>query len=306
MPDDVLLLILNKVDVEDYGTLLSATVACKAFNRIAPPTSPIWKKAFFGKMEPPEGTRELKALKKEIRHFGGYKHLLGARLLKWSPSITTYPKKSMLFNVRTTNGTVFMWGGGIEESPLKEESSKSSDPPYTSRNCQLKPLFQGSDMDELIKDICPTYTNYNWMRAVYGTYAFQTTILLEAYLLMEGCPGRIFYKLQTGTFTYNLQYRNTSIVFGGFLNCSTVVFQVPSCGFTSKIETSLLIKGLLASGVPNIYAGRFAEDSRDKCEGTCRLTSCINPTDERARILRKQLQKYKEFLLAGPNNLKRN
>lgn len=280
LSDDVLSLILNKVDVQDSVTFLSLNLACKAFNRIASPSSPLWKKAFFGKKEPPQGTSELKGLEEEIGHFGGFKRLLGARLLTTTTSVISYPTKSMLFVMTTSEGMAFMWGGGMKEPPAKEEArSWSSGPPFTWRECQLRPLFQAADVDELIDQICPLYSEQRKIMAELpaGHQSKQQamfssrdtgTILLETFFFLEGHPGRLFHKMHARDLDCEVDSRNTSLRFFGFYSASRLVFRVPSCRFNSLVDCRLVIKRSIGPALPP-RAGRQAEESRVRFEGAC-------------------------------------
>lgn len=79
LPNDVLSLLVSKLAVQDTRSLVAATCACKAIQRLASRDSSVWKQAFYGVAEPPQETAETRRFEEAIAWFGGLRRLVTGR-----------------------------------------------------------------------------------------------------------------------------------------------------------------------------------------------------------------------------------
>lgn len=167
LPEEVLLLIVRKLAKQDPASLVAATDASTAFDRLAPTESPLWKDAFYKQLQasPPCDSPEARALEKEIQGFGGYKGLSAAvkgdsdiasfrsvNLNKDGGSPEVNVETTFLYLMRTLNdGCLLFWGGGTEGETSKRGTLLTSRETRFMVRAQPHPLVGDAEIRELMK-----------------------------------------------------------------------------------------------------------------------------------------------------------
>lgn len=90
LPEDVNLIILNKLAFQDPISFFLATLACKSFHRAVERDPSLWVRAFLGEAVILDAdAEELRQLTSVVEDFGGYKKLLGLKARRWKKGFSS-------------------------------------------------------------------------------------------------------------------------------------------------------------------------------------------------------------------------